>query len=175
MNDKRIFVSIDLPRNVKDYLGSLVRRDIYWIKWMNPKNFHITLSFLGDLDVSRIASTEAILREVAQICKPFTLRLTELKTSQDMLWLLPEKEPTLDDLHDELKDKLRGARIGKSERRSYMPHILLAKSKTGRRMQQVIENFQPIEFDVKDIHLYESELTPGAATHRLIESFSLSP
>ena len=172
--EKRIFVSIDLPKQVKDYLGSLGRSDIYWIKWANPKNYHITLSFLGDLKPQRLAEARGVLTEVAPFYKPFTLKLAELKTSQDMLWLLPEKNEVLEDLQSELKSKLRGARVGKRERRGYMPHVLLARSKTGRAMQQIVQNFQPVEFPVDKINLYNSELTPGSATHTLIESFPLA-
>lgn len=171
---KRCFVSIDLPKQTRDYLGSLARPDIYWIKWTNPKNYHITLSFLGDLTTARIGETQTALAEVAAFYKPFTLKLVELKTSQDMLWLLPEKQDILGELRDELKGKLRHARVGRRERLSYMPHVLLARSKTGRHMRQVIENFQPVEFTVDRINLYESELTPGSATHTLIQSFPLT-
>ena len=102
---KRCFVSIDLPPYARDYVASLARRDIYWIKWVKPENFHITLSFLGDLTPERIADTRALLSDISQFYKPFTLKLTELKTNQDMLWLLPEFDRTLDDLADELKAK----------------------------------------------------------------------
>ena len=168
---KRCFVSIDLPREVKDYLGRLARPDIYWIKWTKTGNYHITLNFLGDLNPQRVSETEAVLAEVSPYFKPFALRLSQLETSRDMLWLLPDDGSVLTDLQDELKVRLRGARIGKRERRGYMPHVLLARSKTGRNMQQVIENFEPKEFTVDKINLYESELTPGSATHRLIKSF----
>lgn len=171
----RCFVSIDLPAKIKDYLTRLQRPDIYWIKWMRPANYHITLNFLGDLNAARINAAREVLTEVSAFRQPFTLNLSRLETSRDMLWLLPDEAPTLTALQDELKGKLRGARIGKRERRSYLPHILLAKSKTGRHMRPVIENFEPQEFGVDKIHLYESELTPGAATHRLIQSFALTP
>ena len=170
---KRCFVSIDLPKNVKDYLASKTRPDIYWIKWTSPANYHITLNFLGELKEERIAESQTVLGQISQFYKPFTLKLAELKTSQDMLWLLPEKSDTLGELQTELKKELRGARVGMRERRSYVPHVMLARSKTGRAMQQVIENFQPVEFTVDRINLYESELTPGSATHTLIESFPL--
>lgn len=171
---KRCFVSIDLPPKIKDYLTRLQRPDIYWIKWMKPANYHITLNFLGDLNAARINAVREVLTEAAASSKPFTINLSRLEPSRDMLWLLPEEKPDLIELVDELKDQLRGARIGKRERRSYMPHILLAKSKTGRNMRPIIKNFEPQEFEVDKIHLYESELTPGAATHRLIQSFPLS-
>ncbi len=170
---KRVFVSIDLPAETKEYLGRLARHDIYWIKWVKPDNFHITLNFLGDLGQERIDETKSILAELAANYQPFTIRLAEVTCSRDMLWLLPEENETLVQLQDDLKDRLKGARLGKRERRSYMPHILLARSKTGRHMRPVIENFAPREFTADKINLYESELTPGSATHRLIESFPL--
>ncbi|OGE79383.1 MAG: 2'-5' RNA ligase [Candidatus Doudnabacteria bacterium RIFCSPLOWO2_01_FULL_48_57] len=169
----RCFVSIDLPPQIKDYLGRLARPDIYWIRWMNPKNFHITLSFLGELNNARITESQKALSEVAPYFKPFSLKLAAIETHQDMLWLVPEDNDVLNELRDELKDKLKSARLGKRERRSFLPHILLAKSKTGRNMRPVIDNFEPREFTVDKIDLYESELTPGTATHRLIESYKL--
>ncbi len=173
--EKRCFVSIDLPHNIKDYLASLSRHDIYWIKWINPRNLHMTLNFLGDLNAERIDSARETIANVAQNFRQFNLRLTDLKTQFDMLWLLPEYNEELIQLQDELKDSLKSARLGKRERRSFSPHILLGKSKTGRPMRQVIENFLPQEFRVDRINLYESELTPGAATHRLIQRFPLIP
>jgi len=172
--DKRCFVSIDLPEEIKDHLGRLAKPDIYWIKWMRPKNFHITLNFLGDIKPSRLAEAKKVLAEVAPLYKPFPLKLDRVETARDMLWLMPEASESLIALQDELKDKLKGARLGKRERRSYVPHIMLAKSKTGRNMKPVIENFVPQEFTVDRINLYESELTPGSATHRLIQSFPLN-
>jgi len=171
--DKRCFVTIDLPEGVLDYLGRLARRDIYWIKWIKEQNFHITLNFLGDLDEDRIAEAKDILAEIAASYQPFVIRLSSVTPSRDMLWLLPDENETLVNLQDDLKDRLKNARLGKRERRAYMPHILLARSKTGRNMRPVIENFAPREFTADKINLYESELTPGSATHRLIESFPL--
>ena len=171
--DKRIFVSIDLPREIKDYLASLVKSDIYWIKWTPPRNLHITLNFLGDLSPARITSAREILQDVSQSYQKFTLQLSDLSVSQDMLWLVPQSSESLADLQDELNTRLKNARLGKRERKSYVPHVLLAKSKTARNMKQVIENFKPVEFLVDRINLYESELTPGAATHTLIQSFTL--
>ena len=176
----RCFVSIDLPKSVKEYLGSLALHDIYWIKWMKPANFHITLNFLGELGPERVAETKEILASISSLHKPFSIRLDRIETELDMLWLMParptggpEKNDALEALLDDLKSQLRSARLGKSERRSYVPHILLGRSKTGRHMRPVIENFEPQEFVADRINLYESELTPGSATHRLIESFPL--
>ena len=170
---RRIFASIDLTPVNREYLGRLQKHDIYWIKWMKPSNYHITLNFLGDLSAARIQEVKEVLTEVTKQFSPFTLKLSKITTELDMLWLVPDESPELENLQAELKNTLRGARLGKRERRSFSPHILLAKSKTGRPMKPVIENFVPFELQVEKISLYESELTPGAATHRLIQSFEL--
>lgn len=171
---KRIFVSIDPPQEIEEYLEGLRRQEILWIKWMKTQNLHITLNFLGDLNEQEIAKASGVIADVVPFHNQFQLLLENLKTERDMLWLLPEKSSQLLDLQSELQTKLREARVGKRERRGYIPHILLAKSKTGRRMEQVIEKFEPMKFLVDKINLYESELTPGAATHKLIQSFGLN-
>lgn len=170
---KRIFVSIDLPDFAKSVLSAARREDIRWIKWMKTANLHITLNFLGELRENEILKAEEAISEVVPYHKPFTLKFSHLRGERDMLWLLPEESRELSDLQSELQQKLREARVGKRERREYIPHILLAKSKTGRLMEWQPENFEGFEFEVRDIHLYESQLTPGAATHTLIKSFPL--
>ncbi len=173
--EKRCFVSIDLPLPVKEYLAAQARPDIYWIKWIKQGNLHITLNFLGDLNGERITEAQQVLEGVSAASHSFTIKLSGPELHQDMLWVVPEKNETLIELQDALKSRLKSARLGKRERRSFAPHILLGKSKTGRNMRPVIKHFQPQEFLVDHIHLYESELTPGTATHRLIQSFPLTP
>ena len=173
INKKRIFVSIDLPKDSKDALKSIIRPDVYWIKWLAPHNFHITLNFLGDLSTSEINSAKEVIAGVSALYQPFHLKLQFFRGEEDMLWLVPEKNETLDKLQWELRLELKKAGIGKRERRTYLPHVLVAKSKTGRRMSWKPDNFRPIEFRVESVNLYESVLAPGVATHTLIQSFAL--
>lgn len=171
---KRCFVSIDLPPSIKEYLASLQKPGIYWIKWLKPQNMHITLNFLGDIDEREIANARLILSEVAGNHQAFLLELNQIKQERDMLWIMPSQSGEIDAIQDELKHRLKHSRLDKRERRSFQPHVLLAKSKTGRYMKWRPENFRPVGFEVDGLQLYESELTPGSATHRLIQSFALN-
>jgi len=186
MQTKRTFISIDLPPAVIDALRRLSVKQIYWIKWMKPENLHITLNFLGDLTPTEIETAKKIIADTIPFYHPFTLVLAAPREERDMLWLEVGDCEALFEMHKELKSKLKAERIGKRERWQYHPHILVAKSKTGRLMTILSqpkgqagghawqkENFQPLEFKVDRINLYESELTPGAATHKLIQSFPL--
>lgn len=179
---KRTFVSIDLPKFIEHYLETLRHKEIRWIKWMNPGNLHITLSFLGELDAAKIQKAQTAIEAVAATHQPFQLKFAKLLGERDMLWLVPDESRELFDLQKALQGQLRAARVGKRERREYLPHILLAKSKTGRPMSRLRQGFggqdwlfEPFAFIVDKIHLYESRLTPGSATHILIETFPMTP
>lgn len=170
---KRIFVSVDLPATVKDYLKSVQKPNIYWIKWPKTQNLHITLSFLGDLTTQKIEDLKQILSEAASAYAPFNLKFSGFHQERDMLWLIPEENDVLSELQKDLQSRLRRVHLGKRERRHYEPHVLIAKSKTGRPMIWKPENFATLEFEVDKINLYKSKLTPGAATHILLQSFAL--
>lgn len=53
----RLFVAIDLPKEVKDYLYNLqkgIGSQNAKIKWVDKKNLHLTLKFLGEVDETKI-------------------------------------------------------------------------------------------------------------------------
>jgi len=171
---KRVFVSIDLPSEVKAQLKYLQRPEIRPVKWMKPDNFHITLNFLGELNESQIQEATKILEYVSNLGERFVLKLVAFQAERDMLWLIPENHAKLFELQGVLKDRFEDIKLGKRERRGYSPHILFAKTKTGRRFEWEMDNFQALSYAVDRVNLYESRLTPESATHILIKSFPFS-
>ena len=174
MSTKRIFTSIDLSDEAKAQIKSVHNKRIYPIKWMDVKNLHITLNFLGELTESKVVEVEQIMENVALGHAKFDLRLSKFLSKRHMLWLLVESSQSLRDLKRDLSEKFKEKRIGKRERRSYSPHIMIAQTKNEqRKMKHKPENFGPIELEVTSVNLYESKLTPGSATHTLIKKFPL--
>src|SRR3989344_97489 len=170
---KRVFVSIDLPPGIKEKILREQVPGIYWIKWMNVKNFHITVSFLGDLRPDQIEQAKEVLSMVSGNFPKFSLTIPRFEGERDMLWALFERSESLRDLHDALKDEFRSRRLTKSERRGFVAHVLVGKSKTGRKKTMLPEKIEPLSFEANKINLYESELTPDSATNTLIQSFPL--
>jgi len=171
---KRIFTSIELPKQVIIYMQTLQEREIRWIKWMHSDNLHITLNFLGEITGQETDQCKEILRKTAQDSQAFKILLNKIIPKKEMLWVLPEKNNALFDLQNKLKKGFEEQGIGKKEKRRFNPHVLIAKTKNSRDMKWDNKNFLPQEFEVKKICLFESELTPGAATHTLIQSFPLA-
>ncbi len=53
----RLFIGIDIPKEVKDNLFNIqkiISGDIAKIKWVEKKNLHITLKFLGNVEKSNL-------------------------------------------------------------------------------------------------------------------------
>jgi len=174
MKTRRIFTGIPLPEEAKNRVRAIQNTKIYPIKWMETDNLHITLNFLGELSDEQIAEAEGVMAEALSGISAFYLNLTRLAAKRHMLWLVPERSDELSDLKHELSRRFREKRIEKRERERYAPHILIAKQKNPRRkMRFEAKNFAPIKFRVDGVNLYESRLTPKAATHILIRKFPL--
>ena len=62
----RLFLAIELPDEVKDYLFSIKDNFKDWarVNWIGKKNLHLTLKFLGNVDEKLINKIIEKLREV---------------------------------------------------------------------------------------------------------------
>ena len=69
MEEYRCFIGIDLPGDVKRYLAQIQSRiSSAWparVKWVEEPNFHLTLKFLGDVNLPRLEKIETGLEKVS--------------------------------------------------------------------------------------------------------------
>ena len=172
--EKRIFVAVSLPDAVKEYLKTMQGAAPKRIKVMKAENFHVTLNFLGELAPWKVSEAKTIIEDVCADYRAFALTLGRWRKVREMLWLLPEEETELLNLQSELKNAFAEANLGKRERRPYAPHILVAKTRDNGWMNWMPEGFEAQRFEVLKAGLFESELTPGSATHLLIQEFPLN-
>ena len=60
----RLFVALELPDAVKQHLSGLPRTDSYAIKHTPAENLHVTLKFLGEVEVAAAEGLSDALRRV---------------------------------------------------------------------------------------------------------------
>src|SRR3989344_3439197 len=65
----RIFIAVDLPKEVKNYLYDLqkelqVEKKYNKINWIAKKNLHLTLRFLGDITKEELSKVEEELERI---------------------------------------------------------------------------------------------------------------
>jgi len=133
----RIFLAVDINDEVRERIGAAqddLRSCGGKIRWVSPRNIHVTLCFLGDMTDKLLADVcEAALRVASQhkpfefdvrgvICIPPAGRLR-------MLWVgVDDSGGATARLQGDLADALAGLGLPKENRR-FRPHLTLARVK----------------------------------------------
>lgn len=159
MKRQRAFVAINLPDEIKSELASYREKWSYLpARWTKEDNFHITLSFLGDLSKEQIQEVIRRLQKTAKKFKPREIKLARICLSPAhrqpaMVWVEVQADPIFS--HYEIQ----------------RPHITLARKLKGRP-----EINQPIDlsFWANSIELMASHLYPTGAEYAILSSIKLS-
>ena len=188
----RVFVAIDLPASAKDVLRQAVdnlQAELPdGIRWVRPEGIHLTLKFLGDVESARVADIQQAMERAASGFEPTSLRL-ELSglgvfpnpREPRVLWAgVTGEMDALGHLQALVDDYLEAAGFAR-ERRPFRPHLTLGRVRDQvapaerRRIGQVVGDASlpsSVEWQVEEIHLIRSTLTPVGAIY---DSIGMAP
>ncbi|MCW9034352.1 MAG: RNA 2',3'-cyclic phosphodiesterase [Rhodospirillales bacterium] len=126
----RTFVGLALPQPVRDRLA-LLCTGVEGARWISKENFHLTLHFIGEVDLDM---AEEINANLSRIDFPtFELSLNGVgffgkPEKPRAVWVGTEINPSLNDLQERIGNSLRRAGVH-LEGRKFKPHITLARFK----------------------------------------------
>ncbi len=183
----RAFVAIDLPESVRFALGALqeeLKSSKFRVEWVRPESIHLTLKFLGDIEVAR---TDAIVGAMTLAAKgstqlalvPSGLGVFPNARRPRVIWVgLGGQLDHLKSLQQTLDAHL--ADLGfPSETRPFKGHLTLGRVK-GKiavdRMQAALAKFNAFEFEgfeADRIILFKSELRPSGAVYTKVAQVNL--
>ena len=167
----RLFVAIDLPEPVKSPLSHM-SGEIPGVKWVGAAEIHLTLRFIGEVDLRTCSRIKSALSGVSFV--PFSLSLSGVghfppHGHPRVLWVGLEQRPELVLLQQRIEATLLQAGIP-AEERPFSPHITLARLK--ETPAAVVARFEAAHrgltfppFEVNEFILYSSVLTPRGAIH----------
>jgi len=187
----RTFIAINVPPAVLDTIIRIQTRFKslgLHASWVKPGNLHLTLKFLGDTDPDRIPGIQYTLTETLASYTRFQLLLDSVGVFPDtnnprVLWLgLKDEEGALKTLQADIKKALESIGFPR-EQRPFSPHVTLARVKSSKGKKQLKDELDamnpkginPHPFDVGEIHLYESQLTPKGSIYTILANFKLNP
>ncbi|MBN1644732.1 RNA 2',3'-cyclic phosphodiesterase [Candidatus Woesearchaeota archaeon] len=169
----RLFIAFDVSDDAKEYIRQ-IQKKLPDSKSNLTKEFHLTLRFLGECDENETKKIIDGLKKVK--FNKFKAKTTELGVfpSEDFIrvvWIGLEPKDKIIELKNKIEKELN---LTKDER--FHPHITLARIKFVKNKQDYIKQLKSIktkeiEFDVKSIKLYKSELTPKGAVHGALDEF----
>jgi 2'-5' RNA ligase len=169
---KRLFIGLELPSACKATLVTLDPR-LRGLRWLPADQLHLTLSFLGEVAVSRIDTLHEALDAVR--VPPFFLPLSGLgafsnRGQPSVVWVgVGQGHPHLFALHRHVQDAVLHAGL-EPDLKSFHPHVTVGRAKGISRaaLQPLLRRHAATEFDlfkVTEFVLFSSVVSAEGATH----------
>lgn len=181
----RLFVALLFPERIKNALGELIddlRPHAQGIKWVEPKNIHLTLKFIGEVPEKKVDTICGALETVLAGQKKFEGQIAgcggfpNLRNPR-VLWVgLSGADPAVE-MAREIDHKLVPAGI-ESEKRALSPHLTLGRIKKPSNLTALASRMESLNFDAGSVildrvALVKSSLTPSGPIYENIRLFKL--
>jgi len=181
----RLFYGIQLSDDIRELLLETILHFQSYIpagvKWVEPENLHVTYQFVGQVKPTQMADLEESFLTSISSC-------SEQKFKINALELFPLKEPKLIwvKLDSENKQFSKATKSLRNflkqqgfnlDNKDFFPHITLGRIKTNLMKAQIEfilqTKLEKCEIDVKEITLFESNLTQKGAHYRVLQTYNL--
>jgi len=186
MQTIRSFIAIELSDEARSVLADLQNRlkavvPPKTVRWTAPQNIHLTLHFLGEVEVNEVEQVSRAVKTAASHCRPFSLTLTGLGCFPNtrrprIVWVGVRGETELlVALHQNLGEELKVIDF-KPEDRPYSPHLTIGRVKNGLPRRQLTQLGEVLDQEIRligelatlnvaELSLIKSELTPSGPVY----------
>lgn len=190
----RLFIAVDLDaparRAVEEAVAQLrdraecrVRGLSRSVAWVAPRNLHITLHFIGDMEDGRLGVLRDALARPLDLGPP-RIRLSgwgvfPARGAPRVIWIgVTDGAEALTRAHQLLKPRLEDAGIG-TEARPWFPHVTIGRARTpfAPAWRELVTNAAATpacEWAVSQCTLYRSHLSSGAPTYEALSPIPFS-
>jgi RNA 2',3'-cyclic 3'-phosphodiesterase len=185
----RTFIAIELPQEIKDSLSKLqdeLKAHGADVKWVEPKNIHLTLKFLGEIDNKQSEKISEIISRVARDNNSFQAAISSLGAFPKIdhprvIWAgIDAGDKELKIIAERLEDEISLLGIPKEER-AFSSHITIARVRSPSNRDKLVQDLKTkteldgkkLEFSVTKITLFKSTLTPKGPLYEPLKETSL--
>lgn len=177
----RLFVGIGLPETTAHALAGAAQRSVVKapnsegrLRWTTPGNLHVTLSFLGQVEPSRLKAIEHALAGVTAPRVRLALDGLGLFANAGIVIAKVKSSPSLLNLAEQVIVAMERCGIPR-EQRPYQAHVTLARAKGKMPIHFVQRDDQVLSstFDALEFRLYQSRTLPGGSQYEVLRAFPL--
>ncbi len=184
----RAFVAFKLPEHIVDRaaaLQSALRDQGLKLRWVKPRNLHLTLKFLGDIPEADAPKIGSAIHHVADDESPLEMTLQGMGAFPSIkrprvLWIgFGGQVEGLKGLHGKLEDQLEQLGYDR-DKRGFKAHLTIARIK-GRMAPNIllqaiqeVGDFPPLPFALRHLVLYKSDLRPQGSKYTPLASAELT-
>ena len=183
----RLFIALPLPDEVEQFLSNTIddlKQKQGRVKWVDSKNIHLTMKFLGETDESKIEAISTAVKKVASRYSSVKSTIYKIGGFPNLrrprvIWAgIENKKDNIEKLEAialNIEDEM--AELGfEKENRKFKSHLTLGRVKDNRNLAKLTEYLENYQFQPQDILfdrivLFKSTLTPdGPIYERLCEA-----
>lgn len=162
----RLFIAINFDKATVERLLTVERelraRSRSDASWSPPRNLHLTLAFLGEVESKRLPELRRIVGRL-NVFPRFELRFDRIGGfGERVLFAGLRRSDELTQIHARLTDELRSSRFD-VESREFKPHVTLAR-RVGASLAREYK-LEPFGFTANRISLMRSQLGNGPAEY----------
>lgn len=183
----RTFIAVEVNDGVRGCLNSRCEKLHQYpgaITWVQPRIFHVTLNFLGEIDEARRADVQAVVAQAAAKTRPFDFQVTGLtampaKGRPRVIWAnVIEPSGELAALQERLCVALEGVGIPREDR-LFIPHVTVARIKfttATRAIRAGVGSLEKEQFGsvhADELIVFTSDLQPDGAVHTPVAKAAL--
>lgn len=139
------------------------------VRWVEPRNYHLTLAFLGNIHHRQLEQLERIARSAVSDFRADCLQLASLAwfpgtLKPRLIAALPEHNQTLEGLQGHLAAGLRREGF-QLQQRAFKPHVTLARVRSVAAPAQLAGELPSIESIMDEVVLFKSEQSKAGVSY----------
>jgi len=136
---QKLFIAIPVPASIVEAAEKLQQQNQHLksVRWVSSENLHITVYFLGVVEASLTDKIKVQMESCLIKCSPFTLQFEKFSpeggknNKPSMLWARFQRNPLFSGLVSELASSLVPEGAAALKFLNPVPHITLARIKSG--------------------------------------------
>lgn len=182
----RLFIALPVPETTKRRLAIIIeklRQHGGSVKWVQPKNMHLTVRFLGDTDERLVPDLKEILDTTASGHQASDTIIDRLGGFPNLrrprvIWAgLGKNLKPLEKVAEQIELAVRKLQFPE-ERKKFNPHLTLGRVRDGKNIQPLLdylqgEKIEPIPCLLDKIVLFKSTLTPQGPIYDRLHQVTL--
>lgn len=184
----RLFLAVEIPDDARELLSVTIdglREAMPGTRWVKAKNLHLTLKFIGDYGEEGLKRLSNEIRATAERCQGFRAVLGGCgafpsQRKARVVWVgMSEGADEAGKIARKLDARLEKAGV-KREGRPFSGHLTMARLKQPKdfspqleEMSGRLEGLRSMPFEVGEIVLYRSILSPQGPTYVALERAGL--
>jgi RNA 2',3'-cyclic 3'-phosphodiesterase len=189
MNKIRTFIAFDIPTEIREHISTFtekLRKSHADVKWVNAKNIHITLKFLGDVAENLISEVANQVNDSIEAIKPFEIQIIGSGAFPNykkprIIWIGAQSPNNLlQSVASSLETNL--AQLGfDKEDRPYAPHLTIGRVKSLSGIHDVVnqlqenENYDFGKYLSNEIIVMRSDLKPSGPIYTPLQKINIKP